>query len=111
MKNVETLSPYKIWWIEFRAQKGIVTRKDAKIFNKYSFGGNLRNLMLHFASRTDAEKYLIEKKDDFKRLSKSYEVRMCTDKQFSMSYVDIQSRILRIKFTSKQNAEMIVIGK
>lgn len=111
MKNVETLSPYKIWWIEFRAQKGIVTQKDARILKKYDFGGrNRRNLLEHFPSKDAAEKYLAEKAEDFKKLSKRYEVRICTDKQFGNGRVDMANNIVVIDFTTKQNEEMFVIG-
>lgn len=111
MTNANTFSAYKIWWIEFRAQKGIVTKKDAKILKKYDFGGrNRRNLLEHFASKDDAEKYLADKAEDFKKLSKKYEVRMCTDKQFGLGRVDMDNNIVVIDFTTKQNNEMFVIG-
>lgn len=107
-----TFSPYKIYWIEFRAVKGIVTLKDEKILNSSRFtnGRNRRNFPKHFASKADAEKYLTEKAETFKRLSKPYEVRLCTDKQFGLGNVDFTNNIVNIAFTKKQESEMFVIG-
>lgn len=103
-----TISAYKVMWVEFRAVKGIVTKKDAKILRKYTIGRQWRNgdrIQEHFASKEAALEYLRTK--DFSKLSKHYEVRLCTDKQFGMGHMENGSNI--INFTSKQNAEMYII--
>lgn len=103
-----TISAYKVMWVEFRAVKGIVTKKDAKILRKYTIGRQWRNgdrIQEHFGSKEAALEYLRTK--DFSKLSKHYEVRLCTDKQFGMGHMENGSNI--INFTSKQNAEMYII--
>ena len=108
-----TLSPYKIYWIEFRALNGIVTKKDEKILSQLrytSFGKNRRNYLKHFPSEAYAKQYLSENAEAFKKLSKSYEVRLCTDKQFSLGSVDYDNNIVNIHFTKKQESEMFIIG-
>ena len=67
------LSSYKIVWVEFRAQKGIVTKKDSKILMDSAFGDSYgKNARKHFASEENARKYLKEKAEAFKKLSKVY---------------------------------------
>ena len=109
-KNI-TLSPYKITWVEFRAVKGIVTKKDTKILRKYTMlGNNFRNgdrIHEHFASKDMALAYIDCKCEDFKKLSKHYEVRICTYKQFSLGHIENGCNI--IPFTTKQNSEMFII--
>lgn len=103
-----TISAYKVMWVEFRAVKGIVTKKDAKILCKYPSEWKWRNgdrIQEHFGSKEAALEYLRTK--DFSKLGKHYEVRICTDKQFSMGHMENRSNI--IKFTTKQNAEMYII--
>ena len=92
-----TLSPYKITWVEFRAVKGIVTKKDAKILRKYTMlGNNFRNgdrIHEHFASKDMALAYIDCKCEDFKKLSKHYEVRICTYKQFSLGHIEMMMEL------------------
>lgn len=103
-----TISAYKVMWVEFRAVKGIVTKKDAKILRKnaitrqWSCGDRIQE---HFGNKEAALEYLRTK--DFSKLSKHYEVRLCTDKQFGMGSMENRSNI--INFTDKQNAEMYII--
>lgn len=104
------ISAYKVVWVEFRAQKGIVTKKDAKILRKYTVGRQWSNgdrIQEHFASKDMALAYLDSKREDFKKLGKRYEVRICTDKQFSLGHMENRSNI--IPFTTKQNNEMFII--
>lgn len=107
-----TLSPYRIYWVEFRAQKGRVTKKDAKILlsdvSRWSSYG--KNALKHFASKECAYDYLKEKVESFRKLSKAYEVRMLTDKQYSMAKCDFKNRFINVPFTQKQESEMFVIG-
>lgn len=105
---MKTLSPYKVSWIEFKAIKGIVTQRDAKVLRKYNtfpkgvkFG---KTIYEWFADKESAQEYL--KTRDFSKLSKKYEARIFTDKQFSMTTCPTYE----VKFTSKQEKEMIVIG-
>lgn len=105
------LSSYKIVWVEFRAQKGNVTKKDSKILMDSAFGDSYgKNARKHFASEESARKYLKEKAEAFKKLSKMYEVRLFCDKQYSMAqYSDIEKGFV-IPFTKKQESEMFLIG-
>lgn len=104
---MEKISAYKVTWVEFRAQKGIVTKKDAKILlkhanNMWKHGDRIQE---HFGNKESALEYLRTK--DFSKLGKKYEVRICTDKQFSQGHYEKGSNI--IEFTKKQNQEMYII--
>lgn len=107
-----TLSPYKIFWVEFRAQKGRVTKKDAKILlsNVFAWDSYGKNALKHFASKESACEYLEKKAESFKKLSKAYEVRLCTDKQYGMAKCDFKNRFVKVPFTQKQESEMYIIG-
>lgn len=110
MKEQIVLSPYRVYWVEFRAIKGIVTKRDEKILRKFAINSLWRSakcIYEHFGSKDAALDYLRTK--DFSKLSKNYEVRVFTDKQFSMGKYDMDKKRHIIPFTSKQEKEMFVI--
>ena len=109
-----TFSPYKIAWIEFRATKGVVTKKDRTILTKFHLShlSGTREYM-HFPTKEKAEEYLATIQTN--KLTKSYEVRIFTDKQFGMMKLDVdKSRFddskYHIPFTEAQEKEMKIIG-
>ena len=102
-------SSYKTYWVEFRAIKGIVTKKDEKILHKYDLINKWKNgdrIHEPFASKEAALDYLREK--DFSKLGKQYEVRICCDKQFSQAHSECG--VTYITFTKQQEEEMFIIG-
>lgn len=93
-------------WVEVRATKGIVTKKDEKLIsNWYVLNPSKKPaIYLNFKDKDTAIKYL----DNFdKKLSKRYECRIFTDLQKSRSEVGTNG--LLIPFTSKQLKEVYYI--
>lgn len=93
-------------WVEVRATKGIVTKKDEKLIsNWYVINPSQKPaIYLNFKDKATAIKYL-ENSD--KKLSKRYECRIFTDLQKSRSEVGTNG--LLIPFTSKQLNEVYYI--
>lgn len=98
MSKTVTLSAYKITWVEVRPQTGRkVTTRDAKrlgvITRRNGYG------YMHFANKERALAWLSQPRN----LSKAYECRLFTDKQFGMAKeVDGYA----IPFTMKQNNDV-----
>ena len=109
MNENKEWSAYKLCWVEYRAVEGKVKKTDAKILSK---SGQLASVSFytpdrlydHFPSREKAEEWvsMINKE----KLSKKYEVRFFTDKQYSLAK---KENGYAIPFTSKQEKEMFVI--
>ena len=97
------LSPYKIYWIEFRAIKGFITKHDQLIFGATIYGvmPKKHKFYKYLGSKDLAQKYLT---NDFSKLNKPYECRIFTDKQFSLAKDNV------IPFTKKQNDGMVIIN-
>lgn len=93
-------------WVEVRATKGIVTKKDEKLIsNRYVLNPSKKPaIYLNFKDKGTAIKY-IENFD--KKLSKHYECRIFTDMQMSKS--EVSSNGIVIPFTSKQLKEVYYI--
>lgn len=93
-------------WVEVRATKGIVTKKDEKLIsNWYVLNPSKKPaIYLNFKDKDTAIKYL----ENFdKNLSKRYECRIFTDLQMYKSEVGTNG--LLIPFTSKQLKEVYYI--
>lgn len=93
-------------WVEVRATKGIVTKKDEKLIsNWYEINPSKKPaIYLNFKDKATAIKYL----ENFdKKLSKRYECRIFTDMQKSKSEVGTNGLV--IPFTSKQLKEVYYI--
>ena len=110
--NTPSLNRYKVVWVEFRAIRGIVTKKDIRVLDcpfwaKYRKDTTGRYWMA-FGSLESAEKHC--KGIDQTRLTKQYEVRYCYDVQFGRAHVDPVTHIVNIKYTRKQEEEKQVIG-
>lgn len=90
-------------WVEVRATKGIVTKKDEKLIsNWYEINPSKKPaIYLNFKDKATAIKY-IENFD--KKLSKYYECRIFTDLQMSKS--EVCTNGLVIPFTGKQLKEV-----
>lgn len=108
MKNESIhLSAYAIYWVEFRPIKGIATIKDMQILGRDRlthrdiYSGNC---YMHFGS-IDAAKEHISAINSSK-LSKHYEVRFFTDKQYGMRSEDSG---YKVPFTAKQNDNVVVL--
>lgn len=92
--NSIKLSPYIITWVEVRPFYGIIPIKDLKKM-KIAHGIEKNRGYAPFPNKEKALEW-IEKTSQIK-LSKSYQVRMFSDKQFSMA------KMYRlIPFTKKQ---------
>lgn len=93
-------------WVEVRATKGIVTKKDEKLIsNWYVLNPSKKPaIYLNFKDKDTAIKYL---KNFDKKLSKRYECRIFTDLQKSKS--EVCTNGLVIPFTSKQLKEVYYI--
>lgn len=108
--NRQEISGYRIMWVEFRAQNGIVTQADKRLLARYGmdyrgqrgckafryWAGDMEKLKQHIASIKQ------------ERLSKAYEVRFFTDKQYALAKEETG---YEIPFTTKQEKEMFIIGK
>lgn len=109
MNATKEWSAYKLFWIEYRAVKGRVTKADAKVLSK---NGRLASVPVitpdrlydHFPCREKAEEWVSMIKKE--KLVKKYEVRFFTDKQYSLAK---KENGYAIPFTSKQEKEMFVI--
>ena len=101
MKHI-TLNPYQITWIEIRPIEGrVVTKADARKMrcvcvhrNGYGYA--------HFGNKERAIEWLRTERN----LSKKYEARLFTDKQFCMAKEETG---YAIPFTTKQNNEVYYI--
>lgn len=113
MANATNLSAYQIFWIEFRATSGIVTKKDIRVLSKSpisdcKYASGNKNLLQHFATKQAALDYIETVKANQYRLGKKYEVRICSDRQFGLSKKE--GNFFVIPFTAKQENEMFTIG-
>lgn len=105
----KALSAYKITWVEFRPQSGKATRKDCCIFagwqsNLHSADVHTRCYYKHFPTKDKALAYL---KSFDRKLTKSYECRLFTDKQFSMRR---REDGYKVPFTKQQIEEVYRLG-
>lgn len=107
--KANNFSQFQITWVEFRATKSIVTKKDEKIITgRQPKGRNGNKLFMHFPNKQKAMSFVNENANKFKSLSKRYEVRTLTDFQFGKA-TNVNGEII-VDFTEKQENEMIVIG-
>ena len=93
-------------WVEVKAQKGIVTKKDEKKISKWPVLNHSKkpSIYLNFKDKYAAIKYL----ENFdKKLSKRYECRIFTDLQMSKSELGLNGMI--IPFTRTQLKEVYYI--
>ena len=111
-----TLNQYTITWIEFRPIKGIATKADCK---KMKVGHHMPKQYNGYAydvfqSEEFAKHYidLLRVNLKVRKLSKKYEVRMFTDKQFGRKDLSksVEGEGYPIEFTLKQSEEMIILG-
>lgn len=93
-------------WVEVRATKGIVTKKDEKLISNRCVLSHSKKpaIYLNFKDKDTAIKYL----ENFdKKLSKRYECRIFTDLQMSKSEVGTNGIV--IPFTNKQLKDVYYI--
>lgn len=110
-RDRKPLSPYRIFWLEFRATSGIVTLKDAITItgNRHQCPTRSAELYLPIGRQERAEEIIQRIKN--RGLTKRYEVRMLNDRQFSKG-VNTWTGTIRhtqIHFTTKQNNEAITL--
>ena len=109
-KTIEArFSAYKITWIEFRPVSGKATRKDCDAFagwrsDLHSADIHTRCYYKHFPSKEKALAYL---KNFDRKLTKRYECRIFTDKQFGMRTPETG---YAVPFTAKQFEDVYVLG-
>ncbi len=100
-RQVLDLSAYRITWIEYRPIKGVATKKDIKKLSVMprtnSADMYTRCLYDHFPTREKALAHLASLKGA--KLTKAYECRLFTDKQFGMRRAD---NGYAVPFTKKQ---------
>ena len=96
------LSSYKITWIEIRPINGVVTLHDSRTFGEITPIKRKPGEALYrwFVSKQEALSFI---SNWTKKLDKTYEVRLFTDKQFGMRK---ESDGYKVPFTSKQLAEV-----
>lgn len=100
-QRIITFSPYKITWIEIRPMTGrTVTAADARkmrnvCVHRNGFG------YAHFPNKKSALEWLHTER----KLSKKYEARLFTDKQFGMAK---EENGYAIPFTTKQYNEVFI---
>lgn len=108
MKRV-FLSPYKIVWVEFRPKYGKATKADCNKIEGWRCTYHTADLYTkcyykYFSSKEKAIEFL---QNFNKKLSKKYECRMFTDKQFGMR---CRENDYKVPFTKKQQNTFYVIG-
>lgn len=93
-------------WVEVKATKGIVTKRDEQVILKQHFvgGSKKRSIYINFKDKASAEHYLSTFN---KPLTKAYECRIFTDMQ--MSKCEVTEKGLSIPFTKKQMNEVYYI--
>lgn len=101
------ISKYQIVWVEFRATTGIVTKADQKVLLKHPDTVNHKRTRVfeHFDSLQNAATYVAGISRS--KLSKKYEVRTCTDAQFSAAEYDGSDII--VKYTEIQEQKSFTI--
>lgn len=106
--NKVFLSPYKIFWVEFRPEYGRATKADCNKIEGWRCTYHIADrhtkcYYKHFASKEKAVDFL---QNFNKTLSKKYECRLFTDKQFGMRR---QENGYKVPFTEKQRKNVYVI--
>lgn len=96
------LSKYVITWVEVRATKGVVTKKDQYTLRGWKFGYYKTNKKYEFFQNKESALQWIEKMQK-KSFSKQYECRLFTDAQFALA------KNGEIPFTEKQLSEVFYI--
>lgn len=93
-------------WVEVKATKVIVTKRDEQvILNQHFVGGSKKqSIYINFKDKASAEHYLSTFN---KPLTKAYECRIFTDMQ--MSRCEVTEKGLLIPFTKKQMNEVYYI--
>ena len=96
------LSPYKIFWIEIKPEKGIVTKKDRKTFGELLINSlQTKAIYLPFANKEKALNYI---RTFDKKLDKRYCVHLFNDEQFKLS--KLINGVRTIPYTHKQMNEV-----
>lgn len=93
-------------WVEVKATKGIVTKRDEQvILNRHFVGGSKKqSIYINFKDKEAAVHYLSAFN---KPLTKRYECRIFRDMQ--MSKCEVSEKGLLIPFTKKQMNEVFLI--
>lgn len=93
-------------WVEVKAPKGIVTKRDAQVLLTRSFveGMKKQSIYINFKGKEEALNFLFTFN---KPLTKVYECRIFTDMQ--MSKCEVMAKGLSIPFTKKQMDEVYYI--
>lgn len=97
MKNI---SPYKLYWVEFTPESGVITMHDQAVLGIIRPMRGSRQQLITFGSKEHALRFITTFS---KRLDKHYICRLFTDAQFGRATV--QGGIIHIPFTKKQLEE------
>ena len=111
MNELPKLSPYRIWWVIITPISGCVRKADIK-----RLGGDIRvrppfhedRFCVFFPSKEKALAFVTAHYN----LSKPYEARLLTDRQFGNVKVSYNSKngvVWDIPYTAKQRAEVFVM--
>lgn len=109
--ELPNLSPYKMWWVIVSPYNGIVRKCDIMRLERFSRGGfnfHQERFCSFFPSKEEALAFITANL----RLSKLYEARLVTDKQFGdirVKYLPSGASLWDIPYTSKQDAEVFVM--
>lgn len=103
------LSRYKIWWIEFEPEKGKATKCDCNRIDGWDADYHIADVNTgcyykYFSSKEKAIEFLQNFK---KKLTKKYNCRLFTDKQFGMRK---RENNYKVPFTTKQLSQVYIIG-
>ena len=104
------LSSYRITWVEFRPTTRHPTKGDLKVFDatspKYGYDTYTNCFYKAFCNKQAAEAFV--NSICAKRLSKDYEARFFTDKQFSMR---LEKERYRVPFTKMQEENLVSLKR
>ena len=105
------LSPYRIWWVIVTPFKGCVRKCDIKRLDGISRSGysfHQERFCACFPSNETALAFVLA----YHNLSKPYQARLLTDKQFGdirVEYLPNGDTLWDIPYTSKQVADVYVM--
>lgn len=118
--TTQQTSAYQLFFIEIRAIKGTITKRDEKVLDKCiktkrgTCAGD-KATCIYCGDTTKVDEYINFLASRANALKKNYEVRIFTDKQMEMattdfSYKSSDIRRHKIAFTAKQEENKYIFG-